>query len=119
MSKPIPIAAAERIAKDYDYDQVIVFARKVGADGVEHMTTYGRTKEHCSVAARIGEFLQHKIMGWAAAPQGDDARALLREARAALLGPARLFAAMNAVKRIDAALAATDTPPREEAERGT
>ncbi len=63
--KPIPIAAAERIAKDYGYDQVVIIARKVGEDGGEHCTTYGRTKEHCGVAARIGDFLKYKVMGWA------------------------------------------------------
>jgi len=63
--KPIPIKAAKEIAEKYGYDQVIVFARKVGENGREHMTTYGKDKEHCSVAARIGDFLKYKIMGWA------------------------------------------------------
>ena len=62
--KRIPIKAAERIAKDYGYDQVIVYARRVGAGGGEHMTTYGVNKIHCDVAARIGDFLKYKIMGW-------------------------------------------------------
>ena len=64
MSKSIPISAAKRIAKDYGYDQVIIFARKVGEGGVEHMTTYGVNKEHCGIAARVGDFLKYKIMGW-------------------------------------------------------
>lgn len=66
MTKRIPIAAAERIAKDYGYDQVVVYARKVGADPEphgEHMTTYGVTREHCGIAAKMGEVLQ-KFMGW-------------------------------------------------------
>lgn len=62
--KRIPIKAAENIAKLYDYDQVIIYARKVGSEGGEHMTTYGKTEEHCSIAARIGDFLKYKIMGW-------------------------------------------------------
>jgi len=61
--KPIPISAGERIAKDYGYDQVVIFARKVGDNGGEHMTTYGVNKEHCSVAARMADTLQ-KFMGW-------------------------------------------------------
>lgn len=64
--KRIPISAARRIAEDYGYDQVVIYARKVGDDPVphgEHMTTYGATKEHCSVAARIADTLQH-FMGW-------------------------------------------------------
>lgn len=60
--KPIPIVAAERVAKQYGYDQVIIIARKVG--GGEHVTTYGRDAMNCDVAGRIGTFLKSKIMGW-------------------------------------------------------
>lgn len=62
--KPIPIAEAERIAKTYDYDQIVIYARSVddGAGG-EHMTTYGKTKAHCAVAAKMGNVLK-KFMGW-------------------------------------------------------
>lgn len=63
--KPVPIAAAERIAKEYGYDQIVVYARKTGVDGGEHMTTYGVTKEHCGVAAKMGDVLK-KFMGWGA-----------------------------------------------------
>lgn len=62
--KPIPISAAGAIAVKYGYDQVIVIARKVGDDGGEHVTTYGRDNNHCEVAARIGNFIKHKIMKW-------------------------------------------------------
>lgn len=65
--KPIPISAAERIAKEFGYDQVIVIARKVGDapdPHGEHVTTYGINKAHCGVAARIGDFLKYKVMGW-------------------------------------------------------
>jgi hypothetical protein len=61
--KRIPIAAAERIAKEYGYEQVVVYARKTGPDGGEHMTTYGITKVHCDIAARMGTALK-KFMGW-------------------------------------------------------
>lgn len=60
----IPIAAAQRIAEQYSYDQVIIIARKIGEGGNEHVTTYGVDKANCDVAARIGHFLKHKIMGW-------------------------------------------------------
>ena len=60
--KLIPISAAEKIAKQYGYDQIIIYARKVGEG--EHMTTYGVNKEHCSAAALIGNFLKYKVMGW-------------------------------------------------------
>lgn len=65
--KRIPISAAKRIAEEYGYDQVVIYARKVGADPEphgEHMTTYGITKAHCSAAGRIGDFLKYKIFGW-------------------------------------------------------
>lgn len=66
MTKDIPISAAKKIADSYGYDQVIVIARKVGPEGVgrEHCTTYGVDKVHCAVAAQIGDFLKHKVMGW-------------------------------------------------------
>ena len=58
----IPISAAKRIADNSGCDQVIIIAREVGV--CEHVTTYGRDKANCDVAARIGEYLKHKIMGW-------------------------------------------------------
>lgn len=64
-AKRIPIVAARDIAERYGYDQVIIVARAVGEGGGEHVTTYGRDKANCDVAARIGDFLKHKIMGWA------------------------------------------------------
>lgn len=64
--KRIPISAAELVAKTYGYDQVIIYARSVTTEsnpGGEHMTTYGVTKVHCSVAAQIGNTLK-RFMGW-------------------------------------------------------
>lgn len=63
--KRIPIVAARSIVEQYGYDQVVIIARKVGDPGGEHVTTYGRNRAHCDVAARIGDFLKFKIMGWA------------------------------------------------------
>lgn len=62
--KRISIAAAERVAKQYGYDQVVIIARKVGDGGGEHVTTYGIDAANCDVAGRIGTFLKSKIMGW-------------------------------------------------------
>lgn len=62
--KPIPISEADLIACQYGYDQVIIYARKVGPNGGEHMTTYGVNKPNCNAAAKIGDFLKYKIMGW-------------------------------------------------------
>lgn len=61
--KEIPISAAKQIADKYDYEQVVIYARKTGGDGGEHMTTYGINKVHCDIAARMGQALQ-KFMGW-------------------------------------------------------
>lgn len=64
--KRIPIAAAKKIAEQYDYDQVIIIARKVGvvpgAHG-EHIASYGVSKEHCDSAAKQVEALKN-FMGW-------------------------------------------------------
>lgn len=62
--KRIPITAAKRIANEYGYDQVMIYARKVGDEGGEHMTTYGVDKANCSAMAKIGDFLKYKVMGW-------------------------------------------------------
>lgn len=61
---PIPIAAARKIANEYGYSQVIIIGRRVGEHGGEHCTTYGVDKANCDVAARIGDFLKFKVMGW-------------------------------------------------------
>lgn len=60
----IPIKVAEQIAQKYQYEQVIIIARKTGVGGRESVVTYGVTPTHCGVAAKIGEFLKFKIMGW-------------------------------------------------------
>ena len=73
---PIPISQAKRIADEFGYDQVMIYARKVDRPagigetakeairGGEHMTTYGKNKLHCAAMKRIANFLQIKIMGW-------------------------------------------------------
>ena len=66
MTPKIPIRVAECIAKEYGFDQVIIVARKTG-DGPtkgEALTTYGINKQHCNIAAKVGEFLRVKIMKW-------------------------------------------------------
>ena len=59
---PIPISAGKRIADEFGYDQVVIVARRVGEG--EHVTTYGRNKQHCDIAARMGDFFKYKLMGW-------------------------------------------------------
>ena len=62
--KPIPVSTAKKIAEEFDYDQVIIVARKVGDNGGEHVTTFGKDQRHCSIAARAGDFLKYEIMRW-------------------------------------------------------
>lgn len=76
---PIPISAARRIAEDYGYHQIVVIARAVGEHGSEHVTTYGADREHCAVAAHIGEFLRTKVMGWPCEPHEQVASEIARE----------------------------------------
>lgn len=75
--KPIPIAAARDIAERYGYDQVIIIGRRVGRGPDphgEHCTTYGRDKAHCEIAARIGNFLKFKVMGWVEETRAENRR---------------------------------------------
>lgn len=62
--KKIPIVAARAIADTYNYDQIVIYARRVGdVGGLEHMTTYGTNEVHCEVAGVMGKKLQ-EFMGW-------------------------------------------------------
>lgn len=60
--KRVPICAAEDIAKRYNYDQVIIYSRKVGENGGEWVTTYGINKTHCEAAAKIGSVLVEQVV---------------------------------------------------------
>lgn len=65
--RDIPIAAAKRIAHEYGYDQVIIYARACHDSPKphgEHVTTYGRNKEHCGAAAKIGDHLKYNVFEW-------------------------------------------------------
>lgn len=65
---PIPIGAAKSIAETFNYDQVVILARRVGEEpdpNGEHVTTYGVSTEHCRVAALMGDKLK-EICGWPA-----------------------------------------------------
>lgn len=76
--KPIPISAAKAIARKYGHHQVIVIGRTIDrpgdhshvpeGTGGEHVTTYGADPSHCTVAARVGDFLKHKVMQWPREP---------------------------------------------------
>lgn len=59
----IPIRAARNIADRYGYEQIVIYGRRTGEKGGEHMTTYGVNRQHCDVADRIGQTLK-RWMGW-------------------------------------------------------
>lgn len=82
--KPIPILDAKRIAENYNYNQIVIVARKVGDNGIEHVTTYGTDKANCDVAANIGDFLRYEIMKWerksvSPPPQAESQEKLMEE----------------------------------------
>ena len=60
--KPIPISAAEKIAKAYGYDQIVIIGRAVGEG--EHVTTYGIDRLNCDAASKIGDHLKYNVMMW-------------------------------------------------------
>lgn len=84
-NKPIPISSAKDIANSFGYDQVIVIGRHVGEAGCEHVTTYGKGKDHCRAAAKVGDFLKYKVMGWPEYDEVDRLRRELAETRRARL----------------------------------
>lgn len=58
----IPISAAKEIANKYNFPEVVIFAYDPES-GMQHVTTYGKTKEQCVDAAKAGNFLK-KSLGW-------------------------------------------------------
>ena len=107
---PIPVSAGALLSRQYGYDQVIIIGRRVGK-GVgsgEHVTTYGRNPEHCSVAARAGNYLKHKVMGWPEDPTDMDQAAKVIDRLLVLLASHDY----NAVDDAIAWLRKTDHPGR-------
>lgn len=62
MPKKIPIKAAKDISTQYDFSEVVIFGYDPKS-GVQHVTTYGKSLEQCSDAAKAGNFLK-KALGW-------------------------------------------------------
>lgn len=58
----IPISKAEKIAKTHGYDQVIIVGRKIGDDGLEWVTTYGKNEVHCEAAGKIGAAIANNVI---------------------------------------------------------
>jgi len=61
-NKRIPISAAKRISQDYEFAEVVIFAYDPETK-IQHVTTYGKTKEHCIDAAKAGNYLKRSL-GW-------------------------------------------------------
>ena len=53
MSKEIKISQAKKIAKECEYDMVIVIG--INNDSSGHVTTYGKNKGFCKIAGHIGQ----------------------------------------------------------------
>ena len=63
MPDRIPIKTAREIGQKHNYDQVVIIARRVGENGRNWLTTWGRNKEHCDVAAKIRDVLERLESG--------------------------------------------------------
>lgn len=59
----IPIKEAKRIAYVYGYDQVLIFAWN-NKNGIQHITTYGKSIEDCDQIAQGGNYIKDKLLGW-------------------------------------------------------
>lgn len=60
--KDIPIEVAQRIAEEFDKDQVIIVTWDK-LHGRTHVTTYGKTLEECHQAAKGGNMIK-RALGW-------------------------------------------------------
>jgi hypothetical protein len=61
-NKKIPISAAKEISKKYGFPEIIIFAYDPET-GMQHITTYGKTREYCVDAAKAGNHLK-RYLGW-------------------------------------------------------
>lgn len=95
----IPIRAARALADLHNYDQVIIYARRLGEPGLEWVTTYGRDPEHCQSAARIGDALR------------DDVVPTLERMRAALLAAREMLDVHGKMVWADSRATAFDAAP--------
>jgi hypothetical protein len=59
----IPIKDAKLIANTYGYDIVTIVAWSAKT-GKQHVTTFGRSKQHCEWAADLGNQIKKDILKW-------------------------------------------------------
>ena len=50
------------IAKTYGYDQVVIYARKIGSPSFANITAAGTNDKHSIVASAIGECLLYDVL---------------------------------------------------------
>lgn len=82
MKNRIPVAAAQRVAEQFDLTQCLL----IGWDGTNtHIVTYGRSKADCEAAAQAQEFWAGRIreFSFEEKPEGRSEDAFLQEVRAA------------------------------------
>lgn len=60
--KEVPISAAQRIAEEFDKDQVIIVTWDA-AHQTQHVTTYGKSRKASAQAAQGGNFVK-EALGW-------------------------------------------------------
>jgi len=61
-NKQIPISAAKQLSEKYEYPEIVIFAYDPDTR-MQHVTTYGKTKEQCEDAAKAGNYLK-LVLGW-------------------------------------------------------
>ncbi len=61
-NKKITIKSAKEISEKFNYPEIVIFGWDPET-GMQHVTTYGKTKKQCIDAARAGNHLK-KALGW-------------------------------------------------------
>ena len=61
--KRIPIKEARECAEKYDATIVCIVAWD-GKTGVQHVTTYGKSKQECGWAAELGNKIKRQVLKW-------------------------------------------------------
>ncbi len=62
-TKRIPIAEAKRIAKAHK-QSIVCLVTWERETGVQHVVTYGETKQECQWAADLGNQIKEKVLKW-------------------------------------------------------
>lgn len=63
MGKKIPIKTAKEIAKEFEYNQVLIFAWDK-ENNRQNVTTFGKSTEDCDQIAKGGNYIKEHFLGW-------------------------------------------------------